>query len=116
MIAGVLGETALVIGQATDDIVVTTLESTASMAAIVRQGVLRRLFHTEQTTRAALAEDLAEADPIAAEADRLEVQLHHDHLPTLEDEEFIEYDPETGEVRRAMDPETIVDVLDGDGK
>lgn len=116
MVAGALGETGLVLGQATDDLVVTTLESTASMAAIVRHGVLRRLLHTERTTRATLAEDLAEADRIAAEADRLEVQLHHDHLPTLEDEEFIEYDPASGEVRRAMDPETIVEVLDGDAE
>lgn len=114
MVAGVFGETGLVLGQTTNDFVLGTLESTASMTALVRRGVLRQLLHTERTTREALAEDLADADRIAAEPDRLEVQLHHDHLPTLEDEEFIEYDPGTGEVRRALDPDTIVDALDGD--
>lgn len=114
MVAGLFGETGLVLGQATNDFVLGTLESTASMTALVRQGVLRRLLSDERTTREALAEDLAAADPIPDDADRLEIQLHHDHLPTLEDEEFLEYDPQTGAVRRAMDPDTIAAALEGE--
>lgn len=113
MATGVHCDTAVVLGSVMDELAVASLESTASMTAIVRRRVLQRLLSDERTTREALATDLAENDRIEVDVDRLEVQLHHDHLPSLEDEAFLEYDPGTGEVRRVMDPETIDEALDG---
>lgn len=47
-----------------------------------------------------------------ADHQRVRVRLHHEHLPRLDDEGFVRYDREAGEVELAALPETLDTVLD----
>lgn len=64
-------------------------------------------------TRAELADRLADDPDIAAtDTQNLEIVLHHNHLPTLEEKSFIEYDQRTGDIIRWKEPELIKSHLD----
>ncbi|SNZ12377.1 Diguanylate Cyclase and Two-component system sensory domain-containing protein [Natronoarchaeum philippinense] len=47
-----------------------------------------------------------------ADHDRLELELHHNHLPHLDDIGLIEYDPNTHDVRLTQPTELVADLLD----
>lgn len=74
----------------------------------VRQKVLSLLADGECLTRTELAEAAArDADVPYESVDRLEVVLHHEHLPKLEDCQYVEYDARNGDVVLWDDPETV---------
>ena len=51
---------------------------------------------------AAEPNDVSERDP-----GTLELVLHHNHLPRLDDELYVEYDPRAGDVILWEDPQTV---------
>jgi hypothetical protein len=42
----------------------------------------------------------------------MEIVLHHNHLPTLAEKSFIEYDQRTGDISRWEEPDVIRSQLD----
>ena len=84
-----------------------------------RRSAVRALEGTDRTTIEAVAAWLSEPgrgrrDAIEANggADRVEVALHHVHLPMLADIGVLEYEPERGEIEVADGFEEVVAVLD----
>lgn len=94
-----------------------------------RRSVVRVLEGTNRTTTEAIAAGLSAADGgrrdavgadggrrDAVEADggpvRIEVALHHVHLPMLADLGVLEYEPERGEIEVADGFEEVAAVLD----
>ncbi len=79
----------------------------------VRQKVLVLLADDGSLTRAELAEKLVRDEDVSYErVERMEVALHHNHLPKLEDYQYIEYDARNGDVVLWEDPETVRGLLD----
>ena len=74
----------------------------------IRRKILSLLIERRELTRPELAAFLvADPDLSATDAQHLEIVLHHNHLPRLAEQSFIEYDPRTGEIVRWKDPEVI---------
>ena len=74
----------------------------------VRRTIVVVLAERGQTTRAELAEALAEAEDVpGTDADALEIHLHHNHLPRLDDEQYLEYDARSGDVVPWKEPEWV---------
>lgn len=65
----------------------------------IRRKILSILADQETTTRSELAAELAtDEDVSATDVEALETSLHHNHLPKLDDEQYIEYDVRNGDV------------------
>ena len=65
----------------------------------VRRKALAILAEQQRTTRTALAEQLAADEDVPTDDVRhIEILLHHQHLPKLEDELYIEYDTRNGDI------------------
>lgn len=82
-----------------------------------RRVVLRALLtRGGETTLDDLAADLAESADLSES--RVRIDLHHNHLPKLQDVDVVEYDPETGHVdyRRNQAVETLLDVVPSTGE
>lgn len=82
----------------------------------VRQAVLTILVEQERTTRRYLAEALPgrmDEGP-ATVPDALELVLHHNHLPRLDEELYIEYDPRSGDVVLWQDARAVARQLSED--
>ena len=78
----------------------------------IRRTVLSVLVDERQTTRAKLASELASDDAIpATDVESLEIALHHNHLPKLADERYIEYDTRNGDVVLWKGRETVREEL-----
>ena len=79
----------------------------------LRRKILTLLIDRRELTRSELATILA-ADPDVPTSDarHLEIALHHNHLPRLEEKSIIEYDQRTGDVVRWEAPEAIQSRLD----
>ncbi|MFH5800498.1 HalOD1 output domain-containing protein [Haladaptatus sp. CMAA 1911] len=79
----------------------------------IRQRILSILSENSEHTRSELAERLAtDSDIPTCDTHHLEIVLHHNHLPRLDDKQYIEYDPRSGDLRRWKDPEVIRAHLD----
>ncbi|RBI58763.1 hypothetical protein DMJ13_25855 [halophilic archaeon] len=75
---------------------------------LVRRRILSILADEEVMTRTELAEVLAGDEDIpATDTQSLEISLHHNHLPRLDDNHYIEYDPRTGDIVLWKDPQRI---------
>ncbi|ADJ13532.1 DUF7344 domain-containing protein [Halalkalicoccus jeotgali] len=76
----------------------------------------------ELTEQVARWEDDSEDEPTTEEYERVELSLHHTHLPKTANAEFIEYDAEAGEVNVRGTPAefeavlTIAEVLEDGGR
>ena len=79
----------------------------------IRRRILSVLVEHRELTRSELAERLA-TDPDVPTSDvyHLEINLHHNHLPKLDDEEYIEYDLRMGDLKRWKDAQEIQALLD----
>lgn len=79
----------------------------------LRRKILTILIEQSEMTRSGLADVLA-ADPDlpATDPDHLEIALHHNHLPKLAEQSFIEYDQRTGDISRWEEPDVIQSQLD----
>lgn len=74
----------------------------------IRKQILTVLAEEETMRRADLAEVLAAAEEIpTADTRTIEIALHHNHLPRLDDENVIEYDVRTGDIVLWEDPERV---------
>lgn len=74
----------------------------------IRRRALAILADRESTTRTALAERLAADEAVPTDdVRRLEILLHHQHLPKLEDERYVEYDRRNGEISLWADPSAV---------
>lgn len=83
----------------------------------IRRGVLRLLVEDEASTREALTRALADVEGLdREEAARLRVAMHHIHLPKLDDEQYIDYDPLMGDVVLWADPDAVSEDLGAIGK
>jgi len=83
----------------------------------VRRGVLRLLVEGGPSTRDELTATLAESQRLDdAEMERLEVAMHHVHLPKLDAQQYVDYDPLMGDVVLWADPDEVTDDLAAVGK
>jgi len=74
----------------------------------VRRKILSVLADEETMTRTDLAEILADDEDIpTADIDSLPISLHHNHLPSLDDSNHIEYDARNGDIVLWEDPERV---------
>lgn len=79
-----------------------------------RRAILRRLSTGEdETTLDALVAALSADGPDGPDGAALRTELHHHHLPRLEDAGVVEYDPSTGTVSYRPDErvESLLDAL-----
>lgn len=74
--------------------------------------ILSILAEEGNTTRSELAAVLAADETIpAADIRSFEISLHHDHLPRLADEHYIEYDARNGDIVLWKEPQWILSLL-----
>lgn len=79
----------------------------------IRRSVLAKLARDGSVTRRTLAETVAADGAVdEADVDRVEVSLHHNHLPKLADEGYLDYDRRHGDVVLWEDPETVRALID----
>lgn len=79
----------------------------------VRRRVLALLADRGVSNRSEIAEELATDPAVSAEeADRLNVSLHHNHLPKLDDCGYVEYDVRSGDVALWRAPEEVESELE----
>lgn len=106
-------EFGLLFGHLLDDVALSLLEYQSALAAVIRREVLVKLLSQHSSTRTKLAEELAAAEDVAIDdPERLEIVLHHIHLPKLDDEQFVEYDARTGDIILWKNAKTIKSLLD----
>lgn len=75
----------------------------------VRRRILSILAEEGNTTRSELAAMLATDESIpAANTESFEIRLHHDHLPRLADEQYIQYDARNGDIVLWKEPQWIL--------
>lgn len=86
----------------------------------MRRSLLRLLRETDETKVETLSTKLVEVDEnISAGmngeegAERIELLLHHTHLPKLADFGILEYDRSAGEVKMICEANNVYEVLDG---
>ena len=79
----------------------------AALGHRLRRCVLLRLLDRPATD----LDDLLPADVGSEDRDRVEVQLHHAHLPTLDDAEFVDWDGER-RISRGSKYEAVAPVLE----
>lgn len=112
MLASLLDEIVLVLAGPLDDLGLSYLSGCGVLTHPVRQKVLSLLADDDSLTRTELAEAAAEDEDVPCESvERLEVTLHHDHLPKLADHQYVEYDARNGDVVLWDDPEFVKSVL-----
>lgn len=96
-----------------DEFCVYALQSSSTLAHPVRRRVLSVLIDRGVVRREALAESIAADGSIAPDdRGRVEIALHHEHLPKLEDGQLIEYDHRNGDVVLWADPDAAAELLD----
>lgn len=79
----------------------------------LRRKILAVLVEHRELTRSELTDILA-VDPELPTAcpEHLAIVLHHNHLPRLAEQSFIEYDHRTGDISRWKEPAVIQSQLD----
>jgi hypothetical protein len=112
-LGSLLEEIVLVLYGPFDELGVTVANALGVVTHPVRKKALTLLTEQPVRTRFEIAEAAASDDDVPYESiDRLELLLHHDHLPRLADHQYLEYDTRHGDVVLWEDPETIKSVLE----
>lgn len=112
VLVSLFDEIALVLAGPLDELGLNFLGGYGVLAHPVRQKVLALLADDDSLTRTELAEAAARDEDVPYESvERLEVVLHHNHLPKLEDRQYVEYDARNGDVVLWDDPETVRSLL-----
>lgn len=107
-----LDDLSLVFSGTLDEHLLTASKGFGVLTHPVRQKVLTLLADDRFLARTELAEKIASDEDISYESvQRLEVVLHHNHLPKLADQQYIEYDERNGDVALWKDPETVKSLL-----
>lgn len=106
---GLLEECVLLLMSFLDNAGYSALGGSSVLAHPIRRTALCFLIDEPQMTRRELAEKIADEvnDVSVTDRDTLEVVLHHNHLPRLHDERYVEYDPRNGDVVLWKDPEAV---------
>jgi len=112
-VGGLLKQTVPVLSGLFDDLGISVAMALGVVTHPVRQKVLTLLTEKPVRTRSEIAEAAATDDAVPYEnTDRLEVLLHHNHLPRLADHQYLEYDTRQGDVVLREDPEIVTSVLE----
>ena len=124
MVLGILGEVALLVVTVADDallyvpfddLALSVVGAACVLGHPVRRRVLSRLTDEPRVELEELAATLADDDAVPTDdPDRIAVALHHNPLPRLDDELYVEYDHRNGDVVLWKDPETVTAKLDAD--
>lgn len=85
----------------------------------MRRATLQALKGTEKTTVETAASEIPSTDAyrtdggrLPEESDRVEVMLHHHHLPKMANAGAIDYDRESGTIQTNSTTERICDLMD----
>lgn len=98
---------------AVDETVVHALHSAGALAHTARRRALSILLEREPLGRERLAALLAADETVPHDdAERIELTLHHEHLPRLEAELFVEYDHRSGDVVLWKEPDAVRESLE----
>lgn len=96
-----------------DEIGGYAVQSGGAFIHSVRRRVIAILADRTHVRRERLAEALAADDSVPEDdPDRIEVALHHNHLPRLDDAQLVEYDRRTGDVALFCDADTALELLE----
>ncbi|WP_455363912.1 DUF7344 domain-containing protein [Natronococcus wangiae] len=113
MVIGTAAEPAIALIALIDEIFVYALQSTAVLGNTIRRRVVSILVEDGAVRRKKVAELLADDETISQDdVERLEIALHHHHLPVLDEELFVEYDHRNGDVVLWKDAETAAELLE----
>ncbi|MFC4544735.1 hypothetical protein ACFO5R_22635 [Halosolutus amylolyticus] len=113
MVVCTVAEVAVAVAALVDEVAVYALQSTGVLGHPVRRRVVSVLIEHDILRREEVAEMLADDETIAqSDPDRIELMLHHQHLPHLDEELFVEYDHRTGDVVLWKDPAVAADLVD----
>lgn len=115
LMASLLDDIALVSAGQLDDLGITLTQGFGALTHPVRKKALELMADEGVLTRTELAEAVATDEGVPREdADRLKAAMHHNHLPKLDDHQYVEYDERNGDVVLWTDPETVRSLLDSD--
>lgn len=113
MVVCTVTEMVVAVAALMDEVAVYALQSTGVLGHPVRRRVVSALIEHDILRREEVAEMLAADETIAADdPERIETVLHHQHLPHLDEELFVEYDHRTGDVVLWKDPAVAADLID----
>ncbi|SIR77085.1 DUF7344 domain-containing protein [Natronorubrum thiooxidans] len=95
-----------------DETAASALQSGGALAHVTRRRVMSLLVEHDVLRREQVARELADDDAVPeAETERIDVELHHHHLPKLDDEQFIDYDHRSGDVVLWEDADTVTELI-----
>lgn len=102
-------ECVLLLVSTLDDGGISSIGAGSVLSQPVRRAAMTILINQRQMTRRELAEKISEESKSvsATDPDTLEVSLHYNHLPRLNDELYVEYDPRSGDVVLWEDPQVV---------
>lgn len=96
-----------------DDICIYALQTTGVLAHPIRRRIVAILVDRNTVHRKELAQLLASDEMIAQDdSERIEIALHHNRLPKLNDELVVEYDRRNGDVVLWVDSDTATKMLE----
>ena len=103
-----LEELTLLTGWTLDGVGATLANGLAVLGHPVRREVLRLLGDHDHRHRTELAAAIVGAEHVDVDAaERLELLLHHSHLPKLAEHGYVEYDPCSGDATLVEAPESV---------
>lgn len=113
MVVCAVAEAVVVLVCLTEQATPSAVQATGVLGSPLRRRVVSALIERDTLRRAELAEIVA-ADQVvpADDPERVEILLHHQHLPALEEAMIVEYDRRNGDVALWKDPDTAADLLD----
>lgn len=112
MVVGMMGELAATLLMLPDELGIPFVETSTVLAHPVRRKVLALLVEHGEITRTELAERIARDEEVPTESRyHLEILLHHNHLPRLDEELYVEYDPRNGDIVLWEDPRAVMSQL-----
>lgn len=114
VVVGSLADVGLLpLGGWIEEVATTGWQTIAPLAHPLRRTILTRLLERPVWTRDELAESLV-ADESVPHDDftRLELVLHHHHLPKLDASQYVEYDRRNGDVVLWKDDQCVQGELD----
>lgn len=113
MPSSLLIETTIAVVSLLDETYLAGVHSSGLLTHPLRHRLMAILLNQPQLHRTELAELLAD-DSATAETSTsdIEIQLHHNHLPRLDEAMLVDYDYRTGDLRLWEDSETTAELLE----
>lgn len=108
---GLLDELLILLASGADDFALA-FEGVCVITRAIRRKVLEQLVEHGVQNRCELAEAVVDDEDLPVEdIEELEIELHHRHLPILEDDGYVEYDWRNGDVALWEDTEAVEALL-----